>query len=206
MSAVRWALAPLLALAAGTAGASVTGVMHDCSRQGGSCQQRLEIRTAPVADVAGDVSLFVGIMGVVNGHPNPGLSGWFDGHAWRAEGQPLAAWTGRMRAGRSQITIPGGVCALVQNVGGPPGEYGVFVGWGAADRARAGPDVDELRQMIRRAPPDQAGRLRELLNNYQDANARLADYDSGAMIAFSDMRRRGTFNQVQTFNCEGGSR
>lgn len=205
MSAVRWVLAPLLALAAGSATAGVTGVMHDCPRQGASCQQRIEIRTAPVADVSGDVSLFVGIMGMVNGQPNPGLAGWFDGRTWRAEGQPVAAWTGRMRAGRSQVSIPGGVCSLVREAGGPAGEYGVFVGWGAADRGGSGPDVDELRRMISRAPPEQAGRLRELLNNYQEANARLADYDAGGMIAFSDMRRRGTFSQVGAFNCEGSA-
>lgn len=206
MSALRWAIAPLLALSAATASAGVTGVMHDCNRQSPGCQQRLEIRTAPVPDAPGDVSLFVGIMGLVDGQPHPGMSGWFDGRRWRAEGQPLAAWTGRMRAGRSQIPIPGGVCAMVREAGGPPGEYGVFVGWGAADRGRSGPDPDELRRMIRTAPPEQAQRLRELLNNYQEATARLADYDAGAMIAFSDMRRRGTFSQVRAFNCEGDTR
>lgn len=206
MSPVRWMLTPLLLLASASAAAGVTGVMHECSRPSSSCQQWLEIRTAPVAEAPGDVSLFVGILGLVDGQPHPGMSGWFDGRRWRTEGQPIAAWTGRMRAGRSQVPLPGGVCAMVREAGGPPGEYGVFVGWGAADRGRSGPDPDELRRMIRTAPPEQAQRLRELLNDYQDATARLADYDAGAMIAFSDMRRRGTFNQVSAFNCEGGSR
>lgn len=205
MSAARWALSPLLAIASLPAAAGVTAVIHDCDNRRPNCTQRLEVRTAPIANVQGDVSLFIGVMGMVEGQPHPGLSGWFDGRTWRAEGKPIAAWTGRMRSGRSQVSIPGGVCALVKQAGGPAGQYGVFVGWGAADRGRSGPDENEIRQLINRAPPDQADRLKELLHDYQEANARLADYDGGGMIAFSDMRRRGTFNQVQAFNCEGGA-
>lgn len=206
MRAARWALAPLLAVLAGGATAGVTGLLHDCKRPSAGCQQRLEIQTAPDPTVQGDVSMFIAIMGMVDGQPHPGMAGWFNGRTWKAEGQPIPAWTGRLRSGRTQVAIPGGVCGLVRNAGGPAGEYGVFVGWGAAERERSGPDEAEIRRMINQAAPEQVARLRDLLTNYQAANARLAEYDAGAMIAFSDMRRRNSFQQVQTFQCEGGAR
>lgn len=204
MRAVHLAMVASL-LACGNAAAGVSATMTDCSPRQRTCDQRINLVTQADPSVA-EASIYVGVMAVVQGQPNPGVSGWYDGRRW-ITGRPAAAWTGRLARSQAAIPVPGGVCGLVREAGGPPGTYGVYVGWGSADRLTggAGLDATEVRRMIANSPPEQAQRLRELLSNYEQANQRAAEYDSGGMTAFMDMRRRESFSQIKTFECQGGT-
>jgi len=196
------------ALLAPTAAAAVSATVSECPSGSKACDQRIHLVTqGTAAPGVNEMSIFVGIMALVDGQPNPGVAGWYDGRRWTT-GKPTAAWTGRPTRSQAAIPVPGGVCGLVRQSGGPAGSYGVFVGWGSADRLSSGGGLDmaEVREMIANAPPDEARRLRELMQNYQEATKRAAEYDSGGMSAFMDMRQRKSFNQIKTFDCQGSPR
>src|SRR5690606_205424 len=132
--------AALLAPAAASAALSAT--VTECPRAGRACDQRINLVThGTAAPGVNEMSIFVGIMAVVEGQPNPGVAGWYDGRRWTT-GKPTAAWTGRPMRSQAVIPVPGGVCGLVGQSGGPAGAYGVFVGWGAAGRTSSGGGID----------------------------------------------------------------
>lgn len=203
---MRLAGLSLILLALSTpADAQVRGQVSDCHHA--SCTAVARLQVVPDAEArATEHSLFVGILQLVDGAPNPAVAGWFDGGGWVA-GMPKAAWTGIMRqAVPATVKIPGGVCGMVRSSGGPAGTYGLMAGWGRAETRTAGMDLAELERDIASAPPDVAIALQRTLDSYRDAQERLAKHgaSAGDSGAFTNMRSRNTYWVVQQFNCAGG--
>lgn len=199
------ALAGLLASTA--LEARIVGEVSECGASS-SCMAiaRLRLFPDPIATQS-TYSLFVGIIQLVNGQPNPAVAGWFDGRQWKAGVLPTAAWTGKLSPRNATIRIPGGVCNLVKRAGGPAGQYALYAGWGRSDADRQQADAlneADTEQMIREADPETAARLRELLKDYRAAKVRQASHNASDSAAFTNMRSRNSFWQIRTFDCGEG--
>lgn len=200
----RALLAAALIAAAGSAAAS-TGIVAElstCPEGRRGCSDNLAFMVDRAVEQAGNTALFVGILAISNGEPNPGIAAWFDGRQW-AVGMPTPMSTGRHRASQVQrVSLPGGVCAMAKSANAPAGAYGVYVGWGAVNRGvQDDLDVAEVRRVMASADPETSATLAALLRDYAEANERVSKYDASGASAFTDMRRRNTFQNVRTFNC-----
>lgn len=177
---------------------ALAGIRGEASASGESV--RLTLR--PDASVAGArASLFIAIVAVKDGQPDPALAGWYDGKTWVAGGLPRAAFTGVLPATDATVRVPGGVCAQVKAAGGPAGTYGLYAGWGRVPVDTAGLDDGQLQRMIATAPPDIAAQLRQLAADRAAAQGRMAQYSQSDSAAFTNMRSSGTFWQIKTFEC-----
>lgn len=198
-------LALILLAFASPAEAQVRGQVSDCHHA--SCTATARLQVVPDAEArATEHSLFVGLLQMVGGEPNPAAAGWFNGSSW-VTGMPTAAWKGVMRQPvPATVKIPGGVCGMVRNAGGPPGTYALMAGWGRSETRGANMDVAELERDIAAAPPEVAITLQRTLDSYRDAQERLAKHGAAAgdSGAFTNMRTRNTYWIVQEFNCNGG--
>lgn len=90
-------MAGVLAFPAATA--SITGVVSGCGEKQAACNEvaRLQLRpTGPIASA--EAALFIAVYPSVNGTPQPGMGGYFNGRAWEVSGiLPRLMWAGSLR-------------------------------------------------------------------------------------------------------------
>jgi len=196
-------LCPALALAQG-----ITGDVSRCTRPGCDVTARLHLNP-PRSMASETAALFVAIVRLENGQPDLSAGGWYDGRTWKATSSPVAAYTGRLTRRTANVRIPGGVCGMVKNAGGPPGHYALFAGWGRTAstgnvedyRKEEASMVKIMREFEEEGDAESAAEIRRLIEEYRATLSRMEQTNVGENSAFLDARQRGTYWNIASFDC-----
>lgn len=196
-----YACAALLVAATLTpaASASITGSATRCRPTQMSCNETAVLQLRPTKDLASNPAmLFIGIIKLENGRPNPAVSGWFNGKTW-VTGNVAPAFTGIIPTRNATVSIPGGVCGLVKKAGGS-GDFGLFAGWGKVSEIDTS-DVAALQDEFRDAPPELQAEVKAMIAERAKVAKSLSGPKMQVPYALSNMQQGGTYWQIQSYSC-----